>query len=91
MWVPLTMKVPPLPVTVPIVGALPSPQWMVAVKSLAGADVLLSVNVATVPENGPSTAFTVAVPAPSAASWIEAVPLMETDAPPTSLTPMLIA
>ena len=48
---PLTVNEPLLPLTTPVVVAVPSPQLIVAVNPLARIDVLLSANVATVPEN----------------------------------------
>ena len=47
MWPPATANAPAEPLTVPAV-VVPSPQLMVAVKSLAVSLPLLSVNVATV-------------------------------------------
>ena len=48
---PDTVNPPLAPTTVPAV-VVPSPQLIVAVKSLATAVVLVSVNVATAPLNG---------------------------------------
>jgi hypothetical protein len=47
-WVPTTVNVPPLPVTVPALDVVPSPQLIVAVNSLAVAAELLLVKVAPV-------------------------------------------
>jgi precorrin-3B methylase len=50
LWLPETVKLPPLPLIVALVSSgLPSPQSMVAEYSAAVARVLGSVNVATVP------------------------------------------
>jgi hypothetical protein len=67
------------PLTVALLVVLPSPQAIVAVKSLRGARRLSSVKVATVPENPPSVAVGVTWPAISGASVTDAVSLADAE------------
>ena len=84
------MKLPPRePATiVPALVGDPSPQSIVAVKSVTGADVLASVKLpTTMPfRRAPVCSFNAtAVPGDSAASPMDAPPLAEAVEPPVSV------